>query len=69
MYDLQNEEVSRGRLDEVGVDGRVDALPVLDPVADLGLRVALRRVATQLGLATELDLLRVGRRVELFAKI
>ena len=63
---MENEETSGGRLDQVGV---VDSLAVLEPVADPGLGVALRRVAPNLGLAPDLDLLRVGRGVELLPQI
>ena len=63
---MEDEQVSGGRLDQVRV---VNLLPVLEPVADPGLGVALGRVAAQLGLAADLDLLRVGWRVELFAQV
>ena len=55
--------------DEVGVHVRVDGLAVTEPGQDRGLGVAAGRVTDQLTLGANLDVLRVGRGLEIFPKI
>jgi hypothetical protein len=56
-----------GRLDKVRIIFNLGS--VLEPVGDLGLRITLGRMAAKFSLTAELDLLRIRRGVELFAKV
>ena len=67
---LQDEKVSGAGDDEVGVPvGRVDGNPVPQPGRHRRPRSAHWGVAPQLGLASELDLRRIWRRLKVFPQI
>ena len=55
--------------DEVGVHAGVDGFPVTQPGQDLRLGVTSGWVADQLSLRSNLDVLRVGRSLEIFTQI
>ena len=66
---LQDQQVAGAADDEVGVLLGVQLHPVPQPAQDLGLRFAPGRVTDQLTLLAHLQLLRVGRRLEISSQI
>ena len=64
-----DQQVARVGEDEVGVHVRVDGLAVTEPGQDRGLGVAAGWMTDQLTLGPNLDVLGVGRGLEIFPKI
>ncbi len=61
---LEDQEVSGGRLNQVRV---LNLFAVLQPVADSGLGISFWWMASEFGLASQFDLLRIRRGVEFLA--
>ena len=66
---LGHQEIPRAGDDEVGVHRGVDLLTVPEPAEDSGLGLASWWVTPQLPLLPNFDVGRVGRGLEIFAKI
>ncbi len=63
---LEDQQISGGRLNQVRV---LNLFAVLEPVTDSGLGTSFGWMASELGLASEFDLLRIWRSVEFLAEI
>ena len=63
---LMDQQVARVGEDEVGVHAGVERGSVTEPGQDLGLGVTSGWVTDQLALGANLDVLRVGRGLEIF---